>query len=344
MKKKTVRILSILVAALICFSCIGAPVAKAEEIYYTEEDFPDLWWHIAFICDKNADFKLTTSELGYMESLNTMSDFSEFSLKGIRLLYNISALEFTDYSLKYLEEISELKNLQLLKIINCRLTSLPNLTELSNLNEIDFSGNYLTLNEIRSKLPPQFSDAECRAIADTQSPFYQEIEANGIVLSGDTLPDTVLEVNGSYISVSRFGEAYAPNAKLEFPKTDEAFSVYFNETEIAFEETENSIIIDFMGNGNYSIVTSENTTAEETTTEPMTEETTTEPISEETTTEPSSSETTAEITTETEATTTAESDSPDTGDNSLVACLSVFIITAAALFITAAGRKKTRCN
>lgn len=333
-----------LIAALICFSCIGAPVAKAEEIYYTEEDFPDLWWHIVFTCDENADFKLTTSELGYMESINTMSDLSEFSLKGIELLYNLSTLTVDNYSLKDLEGISELKNLQLLKIINCRLTCLPDLTELSNLNEIDFSGNHLTLKEIRSKLPSQFSDAECRAIADTQSPFYQEIEANGIVLSGDTLPDTVFEVNGSYISVSRFGEAYAPDAKLEFPKSDKVSGVYFNENEIDFEETENSIIIDFMGNGNYSIVTSENTTAEEITTEPVTEETTTEPISEETTTEPSSAETTTETTTETEATTTAVCDSPDTGDNSLIPCLSVFIITAAAILITAAGRKKARYN
>lgn len=360
------KLFALLLSVLILLSCFsGTALAQeisgqgentAEEVYYTQEDFPDLWGAFYQYCDYDHDGRLSLTEVGDIKVF--IFYFSNINLRGIEKLYNLKDIGFDDCDLSEMSGISQLSNLKSLTLINCRLTTLPDLTGLSNLTEIDLDGNKLSYAEISSKLPSRF-EGQFLAIARAQNPDPVEqsvTSSGGAALNGTMLPDVVLDAalnNGAWdVRVSRLEETYAPEgAVLLLPvPSGEVTGVFYGETAVEYSLADGMVTVPFKGDGVYRVVAEEvtttepieETTTEESTTEPVTEETT---VTEPTTTEPATDETTtagtgAESTTVQESTTNPYG-APDTGDGSIPVRLSIAGLLMGAVCVAAARKKES---
>ncbi len=241
--------------------------------------------------------------------------------------------------------------MEILRIVNGNLYSLPDLTNITTLTEVNLDDNYLSYDEIRSKLPAQISDAECLEIAKRQKTYYREIISNGAALSGMILPDAALDAvmeNGAWnIRVSRFGEAYAPEnvtLSLPAPANGNVASVTYNGEELEFNAVDDRIVFPFSGNGVYAYsVQEEPTVSEPVTEEPTANEDPTEPVAEKpTAAEPVTKETTTAAVSVPVTTAGSSGENPSTGDSSAPYKMGAALFLTGIIGVIAARKRKVK--
>lgn len=304
-----------------------------------EKDFNEMFYNeLMNASDQNGDKKLSYFEVENRRRLGINGENTLYSIKGIKYLVSLQELDLQEHKLIETDEISQLTKLEELTLKDCQLTSLPDMSKLENLKHVDLTGNYLSYDEIRSKLPTTIDDATCLSIAQTQSYYYQELNFNGIVLTGIMMPGTTFIANeiekGSYeISVTdAVGYNYPESPRLVFPLPANAdnIQVFYNDIELTDKiSVTDAVYVPFSGNGIYKIVSAEEATTEEPTTE--------EPTAEVTTTEAST-----EVIT---ATAVDNSQNPSTGDiNNVMPYALASLIATAAMFIALFGKRKVTDN
>ncbi len=321
---------------------------QQEDIIYIEDSLFKI--DLLAICDDNYDGEIQVSEAESLYGLSILGNEEKMSIKGLRYFKNIEGIYMKDFNIQNIQEIEYLDKLTRLRLINCGLKQLPNLKN-RNLTEVNLDDNYLSYDEIRSKLPAQILDAECLEIAKRQKPYYREIISNGAALSGMILPDAVLDAvmeNGAWnIRVSRLGEAYAPEnvtLSLPAPANGNVASVTYNGEELEFNAVDDRIVFPFSGNGVYAYSVQEEPTASEPVTEePTVSEDPTEPVAEKpTAAEPVTKETTTVAVSVPVTTAGSSGENPSTGDSSAPYKMGAALFLTGIIGVIAARKRKVK--